>query len=233
MNQRKDGPRYPSGGLISGYLTETCACGAPRKKGAAQCRACWKKQSHARQLMHSSVRRCITCGRLTTHQGCTKCDAVDQSVTFRCEYCGVEFWRNSHGKHEADTRRFCSKTCSGATRTAVADAIANTAKTKAALEREFARNVRHALQEQLRVVAPPSYKGVNRRRRVLHVCPDCGTSFHAPMKYVFCSRRCDLRYSKKDRPSLGSIPIHDRNQIASLMALVRAANRRIQDAARP
>lgn len=150
--------------------------------------------------------------------------------SFRCEWCGIEVWRKGNGgRLDKDAHRFCSKKCSGALRSSVAERANATAKATAAFEREVARSVKQALQDRLKDVVPKSYKGIHRRERVRHVCPDCGNVFDAPVKFVFCSRRCSQRYNKKGRPYIGSVEIHQRNQIASMLALVRAANRRIQD----
>jgi hypothetical protein len=145
----------------------------------------------------------------------------------QCEYCGGMFWRRTHGaRPDRDARRFCSKRCSGALRTAVADQAHALTRKQAAIEREIARSVRQAVVDQLKAVkaiTPPSYKGVHRRERVCHVCPDCGTTFQAPARAVFCSSRCGRRY--KQYPRIGAVPVVERNQLASMLSNVRAAQR--------
>jgi hypothetical protein len=63
-----------------------------------------------------------------------------------------------------------------------------------------------------------------------HVCPNCGQQFLGYTADVYCSKRCFRQYTKHQRyPGLRSLPLNERNQIAAMIALVRAANRRIDE----
>jgi hypothetical protein len=72
------------------------------------------------------------------------------------------------------------------------------------------------------------------RRRSLgagpgHLCPSCGRRFDSLETTVFCSSQCAKRYRHHGRyPSLGALPLDERNQIAELIALVRSAHRHLQ-----
>lgn len=64
-----------------------------------------------------------------------------------------------------------------------------------------------------------------------HVCPDCGASFFGQYRDTYCSPRCATRLRHMvDRgtyPAIGRLPLDQRNQLAEMIALMRAANRAI------
>jgi predicted nucleic acid-binding Zn ribbon protein len=63
-----------------------------------------------------------------------------------------------------------------------------------------------------------------------HVCPNCGQEFDGEYRTVYCSERCATQMRKRQQrsdtyPSIGGIPLAERNKLAELIALMRAANR--------
>jgi hypothetical protein len=81
-------------------------------------------------------------------------------------------------------------------------------------------------------------------RQVEHICPDCGEKFvetYQPQSYgptgrvvvrarsgtVFCSDACQRRWKVRHGSLQGIRDVESRNQLASMMALVRAAQRTI------
>jgi len=70
---------------------------------------------------------------------------------------------------------------------------------------------------------------IDRRTWVDHVCPNCGKPFEQDDDVVYCSRKCGHQYRHHPGryPSIALIPRAERNRIAHLIALVRAARRHI------
>jgi len=66
-----------------------------------------------------------------------------------------------------------------------------------------------------------------------HLCPNCGQTFRGHVQDVYCSLHCAKQYkARHDRcgdtyPTLSHMPLDERNQIAELIALTRAAYRKI------
>ena len=61
-----------------------------------------------------------------------------------------------------------------------------------------------------------------------HICPNCGRFFTGKEARVYCSPKCEQQYAGKGRyPHIGKIPLTERNHLAELIALQRAANRRL------
>jgi len=61
-----------------------------------------------------------------------------------------------------------------------------------------------------------------------HICPNCGQLFNGHDRDVFCSFRCARQLRKDGRyPTLGALPLDERNRVAELIALVRSARRQI------
>jgi hypothetical protein len=115
--------------------------------------------------------------------------------------------------HQARTIRFCS--C-GAT---ITRSTATLCKTCYAAQ--LGTVLRHARE-------------VSRIDGLNHVCPNCGHGFLGWAADVYCSKRCFRQYSKHQRyPGLRSLPLTERNQIAAMIALIRAANRRIDESLKP
>jgi HNH endonuclease len=95
-----------------------CSCGGLMESAARQCMACHRRKTA------KLVLRCA-CGAPRC-RGTRQCKACfDRSVadrsSFECEWCHRTV-RRPHKNLKDDSRRFCSKTCSGARRTAVSDA---------------------------------------------------------------------------------------------------------------
>jgi hypothetical protein len=81
-------------------------------------------------------------------------------------------------------------------------------------------------------------QGYTRAREVgvTHICPNCAAAFQGYEAAVFCSARCSKRYNRQARrdthghrypTAIGTLPLTERNQVASMVALVRSAQRMI------
>lgn len=71
---------------------------------------------------------------------------------------------------------------------------------------------------------------MERIRGFRHVCPNCGRLFRGRQYMVHCSSKCARQYSKKGRyPDISRLPLRKRNEVAELVALVRAANRAVNE----
>jgi hypothetical protein len=201
--------------------------------------------------------------KYSTHRFCsTKCSAKwvasqasERAIRARkdlhCEWCGIAFWRPRLTNRKVDACRFCSKRCSGARRRA------QTAERRAVIreQREQLRRQRH----EARVTCAC---GVRIRRRtgrwcdacytqrignaireghilarrtgLDHLCPNCGQWFRGYDRATFCSSRCVSQMAKRQcYPHISHLPIDERNQLAELIALVRAANRRLHTRGQP
>jgi hypothetical protein len=91
----------------------------------------------------------------------------------------------------------------------------------------------NACAAQRKTVAQHQALEARRTDGVVHVCPNCGRTFHGRDQDIHCSSRCAHHLHKKGRyPTIGTLPIGERNRIASLIALVRAANRRMDEVAK-
>jgi hypothetical protein len=246
---RKEGPRSPSGRLRSHYR-DLCQCGKWKSKKAVQCRAC-------RACSRPITRKPCACGRHKSY-GAIRCQACESHrrwpdpQIFLCEWCGQTCQRKNRRDAKHDARRFCSKRCSGALRTAEAKAAQQTIRQAHSIQRELERAQRQyarsvcacgaAVTRSSRSMCSACWREYSRRwhpltAKVEHLCPNCGQSFQAPEGRVFCSRRCGVQISKtRDKvrryPSIGRLPVEDRNHLAALIALTRAANRRIDESAK-
>jgi len=66
-----------------------------------------------------------------------------------------------------------------------------------------------------------------------HICPNCGQDFYGEQTATYCSRHCakQMRHKIERSPdlyvSIGNFPLTERNNLAALIALMRAANRRL------
>jgi hypothetical protein len=181
--------------------------------------------------------RICDCGRLKgeyTHH-CRSCETARRRGPLHwCEWCGAAFWRPKNDA-KSDARRFCSKRCSGAKRTAAAlirRAISAEAAKKTR-DADYARRLEQRRARRIEVDARGLEQQDARRIEVKktwpdHVCPNCGAQFVGPKHKTFCGARCAHQLRKPRFPRFGSLPIEARNNLAELMALVRAANRRLQ-----
>lgn len=66
-----------------------------------------------------------------------------------------------------------------------------------------------------------------------HCCPNCGQEFYGEYRNVYCSMRCAKqmrhRHERSDTyPLIGALPLAERNKLAQMIALMRAANRRMR-----
>lgn len=62
---------------------------------------------------------------------------------------------------------------------------------------------------------------------VAHICPNCGRSFRGYPGAVWCSEKCGHLMRKGRYPSIANVSVDERNKLAGMIALVRAANRRL------
>lgn len=150
-----------------------------------------------------------------------------------CETCGTAFQRT---RNASDNARFCSRLCAFRARTAAAAARAaqvqqarHEARQHRAIEREFARLVRGELR---RALAFPRPRPPSRPPVFLeHVCPNCGQRYMGQERRVYCSPQCSQQYLHHGNyPPLGAVPLVERNSLATLVALTRAANRHLNTA---
>ena len=207
-----------------------CGCGALILARSRQCGACYRQ----------GLRPGFSVGaRQANDRRHMEAVARHQHAAFHCESCGVAFWRKpNQAKHDA--RRFCSKKCSGAARTAVAllrqpqiqqAKLVRQEQVKA--ENEIARTIAAALKRALVTERKPKQKRWHmwRQPQGVHVCPDCGKSFLGHARRVYCSAKCARVYTHHQRyPAIRGFAVVERNEMASLLSLVRAAQRKLQHA---
>lgn len=112
-----EGPRWPSGRLIYDSKTARCTCGQPMDKRAKRCADCGTGRRPQPELYI-----CACGGRKSYgHERCRQCFLelikASPAPALTCEWCGQAVRREHRGINH-DARRFCSKKCSGAMRTA-------------------------------------------------------------------------------------------------------------------
>jgi hypothetical protein len=201
-----------------------CACGGKKAREAAACRACYLTNVHA-----------------------------DDST---CQWCQQTFRRGQKAP-DRDARKYCSKTCYGAakriwapgargrfvaslrhelrSRLAVFDRRSQTAapwrrcSCGAPIENPFGKCCRRCGAER-KGIGIRSARAISRRVGCEHVCPNCGVRFHGHPGDVFCSAKCGRQLRGRNF-SIRGLPLDERNKLAELIALVRAANRRLQGVA--
>lgn len=188
-----------------------CACGRPKTKGATRCIACTRPGFPVRI----------------------------------CEGCGVEFSRKARRR---DAFRYCSRACAFAHWSEIQRA-AHPAKPKpvrqcrrcdAPIARlafcATCRDIR-AREAQLRARAVSLAR--SRRQRgitadINHTCPGCGRTFQSTPGRVACSRGCRRQVQRLVRQMrLSTLPPGEREQLASMIALVHSAYRRIDEIQNP
>jgi predicted RNA-binding Zn-ribbon protein involved in translation (DUF1610 family) len=102
------------------------------------------------------------------------------------------------------------------------------------LEQQQAKHVQrvaHQAHKQARSVLRAEREQARRDRRISHTCPNCGDTFIGLPSVVYCGKRCRDLLGKHGRyPGLRSVPAPERNQVAEMIALVRAARRALADA---
>lgn len=247
--KRKDGPRWPSGRLMYEWK-DRCRCGHAKSKSSPQCRACAintrekiprPRCSCGGQKARYSL-RCQACDAVRR-----KCEAVRRMVPTRvCQWCGAEFRRQGDARAAHDVLRFCSKKCWGAFRSAIAQAQHEKYRGARQIIRELTRAQRlyarsvcacgatitrpyGSLCTSCRAARRSEAFRIRREEGVHHLCPNCGQSFRGHTDDVYCSSPCAKQFRKKSRSRIRAIPLDERNRIAELLALVRAANRRIDE----
>jgi len=173
-----------------------------------------------------------------------------------CEYCGVTFWRK-RAKRDARrfcSKRCSGARIRARTAAAKAERTLATAFA-AAFRRELDARLpaivvptlerrcpcgapRHTRSKYCLVCLRPLVAARVRAGRSAvtftgldHVCPNCGATFKGYEADTYCSRPCATQYRHRvDRgsyPRIGHMGIKERNTLAELIALMRAANRRI------
>jgi hypothetical protein len=169
----------------------------------------------------------------------------------QCEGCGKTFMRRQRSR---DSFLFCSRECYFAVKKA-RGIEHQQRKENDRVDREIQRELKRAARSVLRTLrwcecgAPlnrptarycaPCYQqvigaGIRNGRRIAsqqgvgHVCPNCGNIFRGYSTAVYCSVRCARVIAHHRRyPALRHLPLAERNRLAELVALVRAANRRL------
>lgn len=192
------------------------------------------------------------CGQRKTDAAtrCQSCATAHRRPMFRCEWCSAEFWRRRWDGR--DYRRFCSHRCANACTGAQVYAVCQARRDSEQAQREIDRELRRAAQRVLLELRSCSCGGpitrphgtmcttcaaTHRRERgrehgIKHLCPNCGQWFRGLETDVYCSPRCARQLRKKGRyPSIASLATGERNRIAELIALIRAARRRIEQPA--
>jgi len=194
------------------------------------------------QSKSSRAKRCLMCER----------QRLEQMVPLRiCQWCQSEFRRKGRRVRDGhDILCFCSKKCWGACRSARFQAEQNEYRQACQISRELKRAQRLYARSICACgatitrrcgtlcntcAAEHKREGIHRARSVSrtagvrHICPNCGESFRGYASDVHCSTRCCKQLRKKGQryPVIGALPLQERNRIAELVALVRAARRRI------
>lgn len=236
-----------------------CACGMRKSTPHAQrCQRCTRSQGTRDAAGRLNYQTPCACGRLKSRnsarcQACFKAARFDKShPVSRCVGCDWPF-RRRHRSHDAG--RYCSRACAfahwseirqqdpknvqarlrpkpvkhcarcqcppGSPRAKYCDACSEVRRWE---KRDLARR---ATRRWLRSHPRPRRSGPP----VTHTCPGCGESFTSVKpNAVFCSFRC-MRQSRKvlKGSPLSVIPVAEREQIAQLVSLRRAANKRVDD----
>jgi hypothetical protein len=212
---------------------DRCACGREKWKKARRCQHCYEA------IRRKYDGRPCACGnkKSPTARQCFECRMRDDDARRSrvCEECSQPFNRPRHGNRDA--QRFCSRSCGfawqkreGAEKRKATAKERETQNRMRDVERTIQRELAHAIRTRLDQVVPRRPLGsFKTAERVRHVCPDCGVAFDGVLGRVFCSPKCCQRYlHKRKYPALAHIEVHERNQLASMLALVRAANRQLQ-----
>jgi predicted nucleic acid-binding Zn ribbon protein len=155
---------------------------------------------------------------------------------FRCEWCGIEVYRQLHRDPTKHARRFCSKRCSGALKHAVVMARNESICAERQIQRELKRAATHAMRAQRSCRScggsiPHQSEGVycseacrtagtgtnvretrhkNKNNGVKHLCPNCGQWFPGHERDVFCSAHCHGQMSKRTKHGHRRYPSLDR-----------------------
>ena len=115
---RKEGPRWPSGGLIH---KNHCECGREKTPHSPRCQACYNasrmKDGERYASGRLTYRSHCPCGQSMSRGSilCWSCTqrAHSQRRELRtCEHCSIQFSRK-RCSYERDARRFCSRKCWG------------------------------------------------------------------------------------------------------------------------
>ena len=176
-----------------------------------------------------------------------------------CEGCGKIFLRHSNGSGYRDAMRFCSRLCCFLLRQRLAAESAMERSLARSVRRAVAEIVTKQRREEWErehhcsrcgtVVknrkSPWCRACVNARQQVRrgrdpklydHICPMCGGTFTGTVGRVCCSSRCLAPYQKRTKtgerryPRIRTFPVEERNRLAHLLYLTRAAYQRIDAA---
>ena len=254
---RKDGPRWPSGNLIYSMKRARCACGQSKCIAAKQCRQCADRRRAARpshcpscggpkwayaircQQCDAAARRgpqlwCEWCGQAfwRRHRGkrpdrdarrfCSKrCSGQRRTAAHVLRMAIAREQQQQQRAYSQEERAqqraqlFQARTCScGSLITRRRGRWCNTC---------FATRIGDGRR---------AARAVARSSGLSHICPNCGQGFCGYPSDTFCSSLCAKQMrNKRSRgrpyPSIQHLATGDRNRLAEMIALVRAANRRI------
>ena len=224
----------------------------PGRRGAPprRCAACLRKR--LRLQSRQSIRRRYKCRcgrpRAIMAKQCKVChEAGRRGPDLHCEHCGAAFWR-SRSWLISDARRFCSKKCSGARRTA--HITTERQARRLARQQELARRPCEICLLPLGPSAPERRTHTACQREIHnwqarehvrltraqtpsdHRCPGCGQIFcdsYTDKRRVYCSPRCCRAVRRMKLGGLRKIPNMERNALARLVALAKLAQRVMHD----
>jgi len=232
-----------------GPTCDRCACGQTKARYVDRCRFCARRESNKDKVP-------CACGRPKSRRTvqCRTCFNVKhRSPAFQCAWCTRTFWRP---KWKDDARRFCSRDCFFAMKKGRAADRAESEAAEREIQQALyhaAKKVRRSLRRCVHCAGSmPDDRGgrycsdaclcavlgtkvretrrTNKAAGIQHQCPNCGVWFPGHPCDVYCSPRCCKQFKTHlgRYPSLENVfPIEERNRIAGLIALVRAARRQI------
>jgi hypothetical protein len=212
-----------------------CACGRPRANTAAKCLTCYwaerRRQIHICQHCGQSFRpkRSVCTARCQNNKYCSR------ACYFRAKHARAEVAASAEAEAleaRRAERAFARSFALELRKRLPADhsVMGRFCRCGAAIT-QFATGFCAPCIAEIMAARVRAGHSVARLLGVAHICPNCGRSFRGYPRAVCCSRRCDRQISKwkKGRryPSIQHVPVDERNKLAELIALTRAANRRL------
>lgn len=203
------GPRWRNGEFrrsqFRGY--DVCVCGGRKTRTAAKCLACELARIAPARAVRAARFVCA-CGARKTRQWarCQACAAAARAASKATRLQSLEA-RQARLVQQRAARHYRDQ--------------------QSAIERQITRALRREQQARRKQERAPCD----------HVCPNCGVTFMGRPRCVYCSMKCRQQLTHHNRagkqryPSLDGMPVAERNQIARLVALVRAARRVLNEQA--
>jgi hypothetical protein len=260
---RLSGPRDGRGRLIYHWETQLipCACGGNKTPGAQYCRSCPARPINPRRLCicgrEKSYHRqlCLACRKAARRPPLRYCEWC--SAPFRRTKHGRDkdvFRFCSRECHFARLKAIAA--VNQETRRAQDQAVAH----ERAIDRALTAAARRAITllrackhcgasmpedrrqsvycgEACRIAGTAAHvrgtRARNKPQGLAHVCPNCGIRFTSHEGDVFCSARCSRQLKHRRYGSFRWLDVDERNRIAELVALARAANRFIDQSFKP